>query len=101
MYSSDLIFTSAGRTIYEIASIGTPAIVLSQNEREKTHFFAYEEFGFQNLGLGYNLDEGEVLENFTKLVKDKSKREEMSILMQKNKLKNGRKTVQKIIQNIL
>lgn len=101
MYSSDLIFTSAGRTIYEIASIGTPAIVLSQNEREKTHFFAYEEFGFQNLGLGYNLDEREILENFTKLVKDKSKRQEMSILMQKNKLKNGRKTVQKIIQNIL
>lgn len=101
MYNSDLIFTSAGRTIYEIASIGTPAIVLSQNERETTHFFAYEKFGFQNLGLGYDVKEKDILENFIKLVEDKIKRQEMSILMQNNELKKGRKTVQKIIQNIL
>jgi spore coat polysaccharide biosynthesis predicted glycosyltransferase SpsG len=101
MYNSDLIFTSAGRTIYEIASIGTPAIVLSQNERETTHFFAYEKFGFQNLGLGYDVKEKDILENFIKLVEDKTKRQEMSTLMQNNELKKGRKTVQKIIQNIL
>lgn len=101
MYSSDLIFTSAGRTIYEIASVGTPAIVLSQNERETTHFFAYEKFGFKNLGLGYNIKEKDILDNFVKLVENKTKRQEMSTLMLKNKLKSGRKTVHKIIQDIL
>jgi CMP-N-acetylneuraminic acid synthetase/spore coat polysaccharide biosynthesis predicted glycosyltransferase SpsG len=32
MREADIIFTSAGRTTYEIASIGTPAIVLAQNK---------------------------------------------------------------------
>jgi CMP-N-acetylneuraminic acid synthetase len=30
MLQADLIFTSAGRTVYEVASIGTPAVVLAQ-----------------------------------------------------------------------
>ena len=55
MLEADLIFTSAGRTTYEVASIGVPTIVLAQNDRELTHFFASSEFGFINLGLGYNV----------------------------------------------
>ncbi len=64
MLEADLIFTSAGRTTYEIASIGTPAIVLAQNERELTHFFASSEFGFLNLGLGYNISNEELQKTF-------------------------------------
>jgi len=64
MLEADLIFTSAGRTTYEIASIGTPTIVLAQNKRELTHFFASSEFGFLNLGLGYNISNNELEKNF-------------------------------------
>ena len=45
MYEADIAFTSAGRTVYELASIGTPTIVLAQNEREMLHTFANSNNG--------------------------------------------------------
>ena len=68
MLEADLIFTSAGRTTYEVASIGVPTIVLAQNDRELTHFFASSEFGFINLGLGYNVSNELLLKEFIELV---------------------------------
>ncbi|MDD3591335.1 MAG: hypothetical protein PHO65_01690 [Sulfurovum sp.] len=101
MLEADLIFTSAGRTTYEIASIGTPAIVMAQNERELTHFFASSEFGFLNLGLGYKLSNSELYAVFTDLVNSTENRTYMSQLMKKIDLKNGRRTVIKLIQNLI
>lgn len=101
MLEADLIFTSAGRTTYEIASIGTPAIVMAQNEREMTHFFASSEFGFLNLGLGYKLTDDELYKNFTTLVNSTESRIYMSELMKKTDLKSGRKTVNRLIQNLM
>jgi spore coat polysaccharide biosynthesis predicted glycosyltransferase SpsG len=101
MIDADLIFTSAGRTTYEIASIGTPSIVLAQNERELTHFFASTEFGFLNLGLGYNLTNDEIYSNFLELINSYENRVYMNELMKKNDLKLGRKEVNKLIQNLL
>src|SRR5690606_23930986 len=52
MWHADVAFTSAGRTLFELAAVRTPAIVLAQNERELMHTFASEAYGFVNLGLG-------------------------------------------------
>lgn len=41
MYNVDIVITSNGRTIYEVASIGTPCISISQNEREVRHLFVH------------------------------------------------------------
>ncbi|MAQ64550.1 acylneuraminate cytidylyltransferase [bacterium] len=101
MLDADLIFTSAGRTTYEIASVSTPAIVMAQNERELTHFFANSEFGFLNLGLGKNLSNEELYQNFIKLVESYESRKYMNKLMKKIDLKSGRKTVRKLIQNLI
>jgi CMP-N-acetylneuraminic acid synthetase/spore coat polysaccharide biosynthesis predicted glycosyltransferase SpsG len=101
MLKSDLIFTSAGRTTYEIASIGTPGIVMAQNKRELTHFFASSEFGFLNLGLGYNITNEELYKNFVELIESYDSRKYMSDLMKNTELKNGRKTVIKLIQNLI
>ena len=101
MLEADLIFTSAGRTTYEIASIGTPTIVMAQNERELTHFFASSEFGFLNLGLGYNVSKEELYKQFLELTISVENRKYMSELMKKIDLKNGRKTVIKLIQNLI
>jgi CMP-N-acetylneuraminic acid synthetase/spore coat polysaccharide biosynthesis predicted glycosyltransferase SpsG len=101
MIKADLIFTSAGRTTYEIASIGTPAIILAQNERELTHFFASSKFGFLNLGLGYNISNDELYKKFIYLVDSIESRKSMSKLMKKIDLKNGRKVVIKLIQNLI
>jgi len=41
MYNVDIVITSNGRTIYEVASVGTPCISISQNEREERHLFIH------------------------------------------------------------
>ena len=51
MKEADIAITSQGRTIFELAAMGVPSIVLSQNEREQTHTFAQMDHGFLNLGL--------------------------------------------------
>jgi len=101
MLKADLIFTSAGRTVYEVASIGTPAIVMGQNKREMTHFFASSEFGFSNLGLGYQVEDNDLFTEFIRLVDSFESRKHMNELMLKQNLKLGRKRVHQIIQDLI
>jgi len=101
MLQADLVFTSAGRTVFEIASLGVPAIVLAQNERELTHFFASSKFGFLNMGLGNNVSETDLFSNFIELVESFDNRNHMSELMKKRNLKKSRKTVIQLIQNLI
>ena len=101
MYETDIIFTSAGRTTYEIASIGTPTIVLAQNDREMTHFFASSDYGFLNLGLGYKLENKKLFNYFKEFVDSYKIRKYMNELMRRADLKNGRKRVIKLIQNLI
>jgi len=101
MLLSDIIFTSAGRTVYEIASIGTPAIIIAQNKRELTHFFASAENGFINMGLGKNITDIEIRNTFLELLNSYEKRKKMNSLMMKKDLKLGRKKVNKLIQNLI
>jgi CMP-N-acetylneuraminic acid synthetase len=99
MLKADIVFTSAGRTVYEIASIATPAIVLAQNKRELTHFFASAEYGFLNLELGINVSNDEILKEFKELVNSYERRKYMSDLMKSCDLKSGRRRVINLIQN--
>jgi len=101
MRAADIIFTSAGRTIYEVASTATPAIVLAQNKRELTHLFASPDYGFINLGLGTNVADEEICSQFISLVEAEQTRQEMSQRMKSIDLKSGRKRVISLIQNTL
>lgn len=49
--AADIAFSSAGRTLYELAHMGVPAVVIRQNQRESQHAFASIENGFLDLGL--------------------------------------------------
>lgn len=101
MSQADIIFTSAGRTTYEVASLQVPAIVLAQNERELTHFFASAEYGFLNLGLGTAVSETQILQAFVGLVENYPSRQYMSRLMAKCDLASGRKRALKLINDIV
>ena len=46
MESVDIAITSNGRTVYELAHMNIPGIVIPQHEREETHSFAREQNGF-------------------------------------------------------
>ncbi len=59
MEQCDLAITSNGRTVYELAHMNIPAVVIDQHERENTHHFANEKNGFLATGL-YRPGETEV-----------------------------------------
>jgi CMP-N-acetylneuraminic acid synthetase/spore coat polysaccharide biosynthesis predicted glycosyltransferase SpsG len=101
MHSADMVFSSAGRTVYELAIVGTPSIVLAQNERELTHFFASEDHGFENLGLGAELAESEICDAFTSIARNYSKRLEMHRRLTKQDVLGGKRRVIKIINGLI
>lgn len=51
MENVDLAICSAGRTVYELAHMRIPAIVLAQHEREARHTFARARNGFLYMGI--------------------------------------------------
>lgn len=99
MKKADLAFTSQGRTVYEFASLGVPAIVLAQNRREQLHTFAQMENGFFNLGLGSEVSFDTLRRSFDFLVSTPQLREAMRRLMleHESQLKNGVKCEVKLI----
>ena len=101
MEEADIVFSSAGRTVYEIAIIGTPAIIMCQNKRETTHLFAHQENGFINLGEGTNVAENELKQVFVNLINNFEQRKKMNNLMLNTDLKKGRRRVINIISNFI
>ena len=96
--AADLVFTSAGRTVFEIAALGTPAIVLAQNQRELTHFFAAPEHGIVNLGLGTGVSAAQILAAFCSLADDPEARRRMHVRMLDNELRSGTARVVSLIE---
>ena len=95
--NADIAITSQGRTIYEIASMGIPAVVLSQNSRESTHTFANMKHGFLNLGLGVEVDEETIENTLSWLIDTPNVRENMHELMLRCDLRSGLNRVKNII----
>jgi len=97
MRNADLAFTSQGRTVFELASLGVPSIVLAQNEREQLHKFAQMQNGFLNLGLGKDISAETIESTFKWLVETEQIRYELRELMLRHNLKKGIKHVIDII----
>lgn len=97
MGQADMAVTGQGRTIYELASLGIPSIVLSQNVREKTHSFASLQHGFINLGLGIDVDLTTITNTLSWLIDSPNIRKNMHELMLRCDLKSGLNRCRKII----
>lgn len=97
MGQADLAFTSQGRTVFELAVMGVPSIVLAQNEREQLHTFAQMGNGFLNLGLGERVADETVVSTFRWLVQTPQIRREMRTLMLRHKLWKSTERVLDII----
>ncbi|KZX12574.1 cytidylyltransferase domain-containing protein [Methanobrevibacter filiformis] len=100
MAKADIIFTSAGRTMYEVASLGVPCVCLCQNKREISHVFGNTENGFINLGLGKNVSNDELLNTIEELINNYKLRKEMNNKMLNIDLKHGFENIMKIIKDI-
>lgn len=97
MARADLAVSSQGRTMFELARMGVPTILLAQNQREMHHEFGNLPNGFINLGLGSEVDECTIRETIMWLLKAPQIRQQMRERMLSTDLTNGINRVRKII----
>lgn len=97
IHNADLAVTSNGITIYEIASIGTPCISISQNEREARHIFVQNSRCIKYLGMAYNVSTQDIAEAVKKMIENYELRKEMQRRLLKFNLKKGVDKVLRLI----
>lgn len=99
MSSCDVAVTSRGRTGYELAILGIPAIAMAQNQREEKHGFVCNENGFTYIGLN---PADEIIEGTLKMYLELSKesREKFHNMLLSHDLRGGRKRVMGLINNL-
>lgn len=94
MEQSQIAISSAGRTMYELAHMNIPSIIISQHEREYTHSFACEENGFIPLGMfEKGITECKVVQHLTKLLDDQEYRHDLFKRTEKYKFDNNKNNV--------
>ncbi len=97
MYDANIVITSNGRTIYEVASIGTPCISISQNEREVRHLFVHNSRCVMDLGIACNVSEDNIASAIKELIKNYELRKEMNKKLLKFDFKKGTDRVLRLI----
>jgi len=79
MLDADVVLSSGGMSVYEIAALGTPGIVLGQNLREDQRMREFAKRGtIEYLGLGTDVDETAIEAAVRSLLEQTSRRREMS-----------------------
>lgn len=99
MTSCDIGVTSRGRTGYELALLGIPAIAMAQNHREEKHGFVCNENGFTYIGLNPT---DEIIEGTLKMYLGLSQnsRENFQKKLLSHDLRGGRKRVMGLINSL-
>lgn len=91
MEGVDLAICSAGRTVYELAHMHIPSIVLAQHEREARHTFARADHGFAYMGIMRKFNAGRLRKVFVELIDEPERRNVLynatRIHFEKNKAK--------------
>ncbi len=97
MSKADLAISSQGRTMLELAAMGVPTIIMSENAREATHEFGSIKNGYLNLGAGANVSEKTIYETVNWLIQCSQIRKNMREQMLEKDLLHGFKRVKGII----
>ncbi|MCR4666094.1 MAG: cytidine 5'-phosphate N-acetylneuraminic acid synthetase [Desulfovibrio sp.] len=69
MEGADLAISSAGRTVYELAHMRIPALVLAHHEREARHSFARPKNGFAFVGIMQKVSDTRIRNMFLAMLK--------------------------------
>jgi len=102
MEQSQIAIVSNGRTLYELAHMNIPAIVISQHSRENSHSFSCEENGFVSLGLFKKGEtEVEVVKQLTKLLDDNVFRKRLFERITKFRFDENKNNVLRLILELL
>jgi spore coat polysaccharide biosynthesis predicted glycosyltransferase SpsG len=79
MFEADVVIGSGGMSVYEIAALGTPGVVLGQNAKEDRRMREFARHGtIEYLGLGTEVDEPRLAETVQRLLADAASRRAMS-----------------------
>lgn len=79
MLEADLVVGSGGMSVYELAALGTPGIVLGQNAREEKRMREFARHGtVEYLGLGPEVEEAALAAAVRALLGDTERRRSMS-----------------------
>ena len=101
MENTQIALSSNGRTVYELAHMHIPSIIISHHERENTHKFSKLENGFINLGIINDKTFKEIQTYIYKLINDKEYRYLLYLnTKQFNFLPNKKKVLNKILELI-
>jgi|TARA_Y100000294_G_scaffold68314_1_gene64699 spore coat polysaccharide biosynthesis predicted glycosyltransferase SpsG len=102
MEKSQLAIVSNGRTVYELAHMNIPAIVISQHKREETHKFANKNNGFIHFCL-FNKETNikNIINIILKLIDDSSYRRMLYNNIEKHNFKSNKSKVLKLIYDEL
>ena len=101
MEKSQVAISSNGRTVYELADMNIPTIVISQHKRETTHSFATLERGFINLGIVRENIGKDISTNFYKLVTDAAFRELLFLNIKRYSFRENKRKVVEMILGLL
>ncbi|GAA3645925.1 UDP-2,4-diacetamido-2,4,6-trideoxy-beta-L-altropyranose hydrolase [Asaccharospora irregularis DSM 2635] len=78
LFNSDLCFISGGVTLYEAATLGTPAVVISQVEHQLKTAERFEDSDVAiNIGIIDDLKEGQIRDVFNQMNNDVSLRQRL------------------------
>ena len=98
MEKSQIAIVSNGRTVYELAHMNIPGIVISQHQRESTHNFASAETGYLSFGLYESENsEAELVIQLKKLLDDEDYRRQLFNQTKKYRFNDNKKKVLKAI----
>jgi spore coat polysaccharide biosynthesis predicted glycosyltransferase SpsG len=101
MESCDVAITSNGRTVYELAHMNIPSLVIDQHERESSHNFGREDNGFISLGLYESgITESQVKEKLARLLDDGKYRYDLFSKMKSIEFTNSKKSIVDTVLNL-
>jgi CMP-N-acetylneuraminic acid synthetase/spore coat polysaccharide biosynthesis predicted glycosyltransferase SpsG len=101
MREADIAITAAGRTIFELTSLGVPMISIASNERELTHSLIHKSFGVISLGLWNEVGRDKFHDAIWELVNSTLLRKKMHRALLENNLGMGIENVLALIHDTL
>ena len=101
MERSQIAISSNGRSVYELAEMNIPSVIISHHKRELTHDFAKQETGFVNIGVFNENTSVDIRDAFTKLIDNKNYRLQLYQNMKKYNFLGNKKNVMNKIYDML
>jgi spore coat polysaccharide biosynthesis predicted glycosyltransferase SpsG/CMP-N-acetylneuraminic acid synthetase len=101
MAEADIAFTSAGRTVVELACMGVPAICLAQNSKEMTHTHATQEHGIVMLGLSREVEDADLRDATVRLLNDTAFRRRLQEgALESTRSRSNARVINKILERV-